>query len=203
MDNNYQNMVNVTPVSQQAQNVGNLQNNLTQTNQPIQDVGSSQSNTIPQQITITSHDTVNVIPSQENNVDISTASLEFDLPSVSDSTAVSNVSSVTNTNVAQEENNNETFNQDNISPSDINDVSFHTTSVSNKSVSVRKYLGYMFLYSIPGIGIILLIINAFRQEDENIKNFSKAYLIFLILMLLFIFIIYFVAVFVLKFSFNN
>ena len=52
-------------------------------------------------------------------------------------------------------------------------------NVSNDSevVSVKKYLGYIVLFSIPVVGIIMLIVKALDKKDKNISNFAKAQLL--------------------------
>ena len=49
-------------------------------------------------------------------------------------------------------------------------------TTDNTTVSVGKYLGYLFLFSIPGIGFIMLIVKALDKKDKNISNFAKAQL---------------------------
>ncbi len=43
------------------------------------------------------------------------------------------------------------------------------------------YIGYMILYSIPIVGIIMVFVNSFSNGSNiNVKNFSRAYLILFI-----------------------
>ena len=42
------------------------------------------------------------------------------------------------------------------------------------SLSVKKYLGYMFLFLIPIYGQIMLFIKAFDKKDKAISNYAKA-----------------------------
>lgn len=55
-------------------------------------------------------------------------------------------------------------------------------SNSSDSVSFGQYLGHMFLFVIPVIGQIVLILKAFNKKETKIKNFAKAFLVFLIIM---------------------
>lgn len=203
MDNNYQNMTNTQPVNQQTQPVSNLQNNSTQINQPIPTVNNMQSTTIQQPTIVTENNRVDgglVPPVNSNPVPNSVdTKLEFDLPSVSNETVQQKIS--VNQEVEDQNLGTMPIQEENISHD--GETLVQDSSSLNEVVSTKTYLGYIFLYSIPLIGFLILIINSFQHKNANIKNYSKAYLLFLILILLFILIIYFVAVFVLKFSFNN
>lgn len=205
MDNNYQNMTNTQPVNQQTQPVSNLQNNSTQINQPIPTVNNMQSTTIQQPTIVTENSGVDgglVPPVNSNPVPNSVdTKLEFDLPSVSNETVQQKIS--VNQEVEVQNLGTIPIQEENIIPSHDGETLVQDSSSLNEVVSTKTYLGYIFLYSIPLIGFLILIINSFQHKNANIKNYSKAYLLFLILILLFILIIYFVAVFVLKFSFNN
>lgn len=44
-------------------------------------------------------------------------------------------------------------------------------------ISVGAYLGYMVLFSIPVIGIIMMLVTAFGSGEKSLKNFAKAHLI--------------------------
>jgi len=53
-------------------------------------------------------------------------------------------------------------------------------------ISVKKYLGYMVLFSIPVVGFIMLIIKGFvDKKNKNISNFAKANLIFSLIITIF------------------
>lgn len=49
---------------------------------------------------------------------------------------------------------------------------------NNAVVSVGKFLGYLFLFSIPVVGFIMLIVKALDKKDKNISNFAKAQLLY-------------------------
>lgn len=56
--------------------------------------------------------------------------------------------------------------------------------VSNKKkaevdavVGVWAYVGYIFLYSLGFVGIILCIVFSINHSNKNIRNLSKAYLL--------------------------
>lgn len=70
--------------------------------------------------------------------------------------------------------------QDNISHSD------------EHVVSCVKYLGYLFLFIIPVVGFIMMIVKSLDKKDKNISNFAKAMLIFSILIAVLIVILTFV-----------
>jgi len=44
-------------------------------------------------------------------------------------------------------------------------------------VSVKRYLLYIILFSIPVVGLIVLIVKFFDKEDKNISNYAKAQLL--------------------------
>lgn len=44
-----------------------------------------------------------------------------------------------------------------------------------KPISMWGYFGYNILYSIPVIGIIVLIVNAFASYNVNVKNYARSY----------------------------
>lgn len=49
------------------------------------------------------------------------------------------------------------------------------------TVSLGTYLGHFFLFAIPVVGFIMLIVKAFDKNDKNLSNFAKAYLLFSII----------------------
>ena len=53
---------------------------------------------------------------------------------------------------------------------------------SSNAVSFGKYLGYIFLFSIPLVGFIMLIVKVFDKKDENISNFAKAMLAYYVIL---------------------
>ena len=50
-----------------------------------------------------------------------------------------------------------------------------------KPISTFGYIGYFFLYSIPLLGIIALIMNAFSAKNVNLRNYSRALFIIILL----------------------
>lgn len=51
-----------------------------------------------------------------------------------------------------------------------------------KPISMWGYFGYQILFSIPCIGIILLLVFSFGgTQNINLKNFARSYFCFLIL----------------------
>ena len=103
----------------------------------------------------------------------------------------------------------ETANNDTLSQNMVSEVATPDTSVVEANngnsfisgISVKRYLGYMFLYSIPCIGFVFLIMDAFVKKDTDIRNYAKAYFIFLLIIFGIIAILYFIAVMVLKLNF--
>ena len=51
-------------------------------------------------------------------------------------------------------------------------------------VSMAAYLGYMLLFSIPVVGVIVLLVQAFAAKNSAIRTFARAFLCFMIIMLL-------------------
>ena len=97
----------------------------------------------------------------------------------------------------------ETTNTDISSQNMVSEVTTPDTSVvkTDTGIPVKRYLGYMFLYSIPCIGFVFLIMDAFVKKDTDIQNYAKAHFIFLLVILGFISIFYFIAAVVLKLNF--
>lgn len=60
-----------------------------------------------------------------------------------------------------------------------------------KPISTLGYVGYMFLFGIPIIGFILLIVFALSAGNQNLKNFARSYFCLIIIA-----IILFIAIFV-------
>lgn len=125
----------------------------------------------------------NEIPNNNNNnnmiQDNSNSILAFDLPgsntSTLDSTSPSNDTNVqNNSGIVQVEGEQSTID------TSVNNQSFVSNNTTGFSdvVSVGKYLGYFFLFAIPVIGFIMLVVKAFDKKDKNISNFAKAQLLF-------------------------
>ena len=49
-------------------------------------------------------------------------------------------------------------------------------------VAVSKYLKYMILFGLPGIGTIILIVTIFKKNDPSISNYAKATLLYAIIL---------------------
>ena len=63
-----------------------------------------------------------------------------------------------------------------------------------KPISMWGYFGYQLLFSIPCIGIILLLIFSFGgTQNKNLKNFARSYFCYFILMLIIFGIIFLIA----------
>ena len=74
-------------------------------------------------------------------------------------------------------NNNDTENKP---QQDIN-IKEPTTQSTDNVVSVGTYLIHIILFSIPVIGLILLIVKALDKKNKNLSNFAKAQLILAII----------------------
>ena len=59
-----------------------------------------------------------------------------------------------------------------------------------RPISPWGYIGYMFLYSIPVIGLLFLIIFSFSDKKINRRNFARSYFCLIILSLILIIIAY-------------
>ena len=68
-----------------------------------------------------------------------------------------------------------------------NDINIQQETVNNtEEISLATYLINMFLFSIPLIGLIVLIIKITDKKHKNISNFAKAYLIYMIIIVIII-----------------
>lgn len=61
-----------------------------------------------------------------------------------------------------------------------------------RPISMWGYFGYEILFSIPVVGLILLIVFSFTAKNQNVKNFARSYFCFLILAII-VFIILMVS----------
>ena len=61
----------------------------------------------------------------------------------------------------------------NVGPQPINQQGW----VDNSPLSPWAYIGYMLLFSIPLVGLIMMFVFGFGQGNVNRKNFARAYLI--------------------------
>ena len=63
-----------------------------------------------------------------------------------------------------------------------------------KPISMWGYFGYEILFSIPCVGLILLLVYAFGgTKNVNLKNFARSYFCFLIIVAVIMFILVSVA----------
>ncbi len=51
-------------------------------------------------------------------------------------------------------------------------------------VGMAAYLGYMLLFSVPVVGVIILLVQAFAAKNSAVRTFARAFLCFMIIMLL-------------------
>lgn len=65
----------------------------------------------------------------------------------------------------------------------------HIKDKANTAPSMWVYFGLMFLFSIPVVGWIAAIIMAFAADNDSIKNYSRANVIYSIIMSVISFII--------------
>jgi len=88
----------------------------------------------------------------------------------------------------------------NVSPQPINNLSDNspitTQQITNNNssndniVSVGKYLGHIVLFSIPVVGLIMLLVKAFGDKNDiNISNLAKAQLLLSLIIIVIFFII--------------
>ena len=196
------NIVTITPVDNQNSNSNNdaltvdgsnqINDNLIPVN-PIGDIVQSNNtqaqdnnvnnSSINQELSIVipqmKNDSTNIDSSSSNtNSDLNVGSLQlngstpFDI-GVSNSNSnndVSNEQVVINSN-----NNSDSSNQDANIKNDINPPAVNINS--NSELTVGFYIKNMILFSIPIVGLILMIKKATNKEDKNESVFAKAYLI--------------------------
>lgn len=58
-------------------------------------------------------------------------------------------------------------------------------------VSIKKYIFYLIIFSIPILGFIYLIIQAYINDNINIRNLAKAILIIIISIIIIFIVLYF------------
>ena len=58
-----------------------------------------------------------------------------------------------------------------------------------KPISPLGYIGYEFLFNLPGIGFIICIVLAITAKNKNVKNFALAQVILAIIVAVLTFII--------------
>lgn len=52
-----------------------------------------------------------------------------------------------------------------------------------KPISAWGYIGYNFLFAIPLVGLILMIVFACSNENINRRNYARSYLILMLLVI--------------------
>lgn len=62
-----------------------------------------------------------------------------------------------------------------------------------KPIGMWGYFGYELLFSIPCIGLILLIVFSFSKSNVNLKNFARSYFCLLILLVIVLLLIFGIA----------
>ena len=58
-------------------------------------------------------------------------------------------------------------------------------------VSIKKYIFYLLIFSIPILGLIYLIIQAYVNDNINIRNLAKAILIIIFAIIILFIVLYF------------
>lgn len=58
-----------------------------------------------------------------------------------------------------------------------------------KPISMWGYFGYEILFSIPIVGLILLIVFSITAKNKNLKNFARSYFCFLIVLIVVLLVI--------------
>jgi phosphoglycerol transferase MdoB-like AlkP superfamily enzyme len=78
---------------------------------------------------------------------------------------------------------NEEKKQENVVPEvNSNNSSLNQIPLEYKPISMWGYFGYEILFSLPCIGIILLLVFSFGgTQNKNLKNFARSYFCFLII----------------------
>ena len=80
--------------------------------------------------------------------------------------------------------NNNTTSDNNMKSQDINIAPPDNASANNNLISTKTYMINILLFSIPIIGLILLIIKSFDKKNSNISNLAKAFLIYEIIIII-------------------
>ncbi|MCR4791180.1 MAG: hypothetical protein K5871_00360 [Lachnospiraceae bacterium] len=62
-----------------------------------------------------------------------------------------------------------------------------------KPIRAWGYVGYMFLFSIPLVGLIMLIIFSFSDENINRRNYARSYWCVMLIGLIFIIVLSIIA----------
>ena len=137
----------------------------------------------------------NNVTTANNQADISNSTgndpLGFDIPSISgndvngsDNVAnnIDNSVSLVNTN-EDVESNNVLQSIEILNPDDTQNNNDKNNEIINSDnvTSTGTYLGHIFLFSIPVIGFIMLIIKAFDKKNKNISNWAKAMLLYMVI----------------------
>lgn len=67
---------------------------------------------------------------------------------------------------------------------------FNNIPEEYKPISMWGYFGYQLLFSIPCVGIILLLVFSFGgTKNKNLRNFARSYFCFIILISVIIFMV--------------
>lgn len=137
----------------------------------------------------------NNVTTANNQADISNSTgndpLGFDIPSISgndvngsDNVAnnIDNSVSLVNTN-EDVKSNNVPQSIEILNPDDTQNNNDKNNEIINSDnvTSTGTYLGHIFLFSIPVIGFIMLIIKAFDKKNKNISNWAKAMLLYMVI----------------------
>ena len=136
--------------------------------------GTETNNNITNTNTLETNSNNNAIETNNNPILNLDSSSPFDIginePMSNNNSNIDNIESQNNTEII---NSTESTNQ-------TQDIKIETTQDNNndnKITSVGQYLLYIVLFSIPIIGLIIMIIKALDKNNKNISNFAKAWLI--------------------------
>lgn len=67
---------------------------------------------------------------------------------------------------------------------------FNNIPEEYKPISMWGYFGYQLLFSIPCVGIILLLVFSFGgTKNKNLRNFARSYFCFIILISVIVFMV--------------
>ena len=61
------------------------------------------------------------------------------------------------------------------------DINREVLPKAYKPISPWGYVGYQLLYSIPLVGFIIWLIHAVSARNNNVKNFARSYICFVII----------------------
>ena len=181
--------VNITPITPQpiepqVEAVNNNQQILKDNNQNTKET-NEQTNTINSNNILTPNLIIPEIKEDKSNNNINNE-INNSLPQLnleSSSPFDIGVNSPVNTNQVNQEpitinNNINTTNDIDIKNNkSIPDINIEEPIINNQNISVGTYLLNMLLFSIPIIGLIVIIIRISDKKNKNISNLAKAYFI--------------------------